>query len=176
MKYYLFVRLFVLTVFAVLIGVFARNLLDLLHYLVGGVMLLYGLEGLIFPLLKDRKNILKEYQTFLGVIELLLGIIMVTTIRDMTTICVMWGTWTIVRESYELFETSHKFMNKFPAILSFVLSIVEIVFSVLLIISAYEDYEHHALTHIYLLVPELIINAISPILYNLFEHKFQKIE
>ena len=173
-NYYIF-RLVIFTAMAVLIGVFAHELLPNLHYLVGAAMILYGFEGLLFTFARVKFGFYKDYQFFLGCIELLLGIVMMSLMRNMHFICVMWGTWTIVRESFELYETSHKFLHKFPAVLSLALSIIEIVFSILLIVAA-EEPHHHALTHIYLLIPELIINAISPILYNLFEHKFQKKE
>ena len=171
-NYYIF-RLIVFTAFSVLIGVFAHDIISYLHYLVGGVMLLYGFEGILFTIARVKLDFYKDYQFFLGCMELLLGIIMMALVRDFNIICVMWGTWTIVRESFELYETSHKFLHKFPAILSLALSIIEIVFSVLLILHASH---HHALTHIYLLIPELIINAISPLLFYFYQtHKAKKV-
>ncbi len=166
MKNYYIFRLVVFTAIAVLIGVFAHELLPNLHYIVGAAMILYGFEGLLFSISKSPKNIFQEYQFFLGCMELLLGIVMMSLMRNMHYICVMWGTWTIVRESFELYETSHKLLHKFPAVLSLALSIIEIVFSILLIVAAEEPY-HHALTHIYLLIPELIINALSPLLFEI---------
>lgn len=164
-NYYYF-RLVIFTALAVLIGVFAHELLPNLHYLVGAAMILYGFEGLLFSINKSLKKFFLDYQFFLGCIELLLGIVMMSLMRNMHFICVMWGTWTIVRESFELYETSHKFFHKFPAVLSLALSIIEIVFSILLIVAA-EEPHHHALTHIYLLIPELVINALSPLLFEI---------
>lgn len=172
MKIYYWIRLFLFIALSVLIGVFSHELLDSLHYLVGAVMLLYGIEGIFFPIVHHKKKFIIEYQFYLGQIELLLGIIMMAAVRNFNTICVMWATWTIVRESFELYETSHKFMHKFPAIFSLSLSIIEIVFSILLIIYASE---HHALTHIYLLIPELVINGLSVLLFALYhEHRTKK--
>lgn len=166
MRNYYYFRLVVFTALAVLIGVFAHELLPNLHYLVGAAMILYGFEGLFFSISKSPKKFFLDYQFFLGCIELLLGIVMMSLMRNMHFICVMWGTWTIVRESFELYETSHKFLHKFPAVLSLALSIIEIVFSILLIVAA-EEPHHHALTHIYLLIPELVINALSPLLFEI---------
>lgn len=176
MKNYYIFRLVVFTAFAVVIGIFAHELLPNLHYLVGAAMILFGFEGLLFPVTRSIKEFYTDYQFYLGQVELLLGIVMMSAIRDPQTVCVIWGTWTIVRESYELYETSHKFLHRFPAILSLALSVVEIVFSVLLIILAAEaEYEHHALTHVYLLVPELIINALSPLLFDYYlKYKHRK--
>lgn len=165
-NYYIF-RLAVFTAMAVLIGVFAHELLPNLHYLVGAAMILYGFEGILFTITRVKMAFYKDYQFFLGCMELLLGIVMMSFMRNMHFVCVMWGTWTIVRESFELYETSHKFLHKFPAILSLALSIIEIVFSILLIVAA-EEPHHHALTHIYLLIPELIVNALSPLLLEIY--------
>ena len=168
MRIYRLVRLALLVTIAILIGVFSHELLEYLHFLVGGVMLLYGLEGIFFPIYRGGKFCFKDYQFYLGQIELLLGIIMMSIIRDFNTICVVWGTWTIVRESYELYETGHKLMHRFPAIFSLALSIIEIVFSILLI--AYAS-EHHALTHVYLLIPELIINGLSMVMFEFYKNR-----
>ena len=164
MRIYYIIRFVIFTILAVLIGVFSHQLLEYLDYLVGGVMLIYGFEGILFTVARVKRGFYKDYQFFLGCMELLLGTVMMALIRDFNIICVMWGTWTIVRESFELYETSHKFLHKFPAILSLALSIIEIVFSILLILHASH---HHALTHIYLLIPELIINALSPLLFEI---------
>lgn len=164
-NYYIF-RLVVFIALSVVIGVFAHDIVSYLHILVGLAMLLYGFEGILFTWLRTKKGFYKDYQFFLGCMELLLGIIMMALVREFNTICVMWGTWTIVRESFELYETSHKFIHKFPAVLSLGLSITEIVFSILLILQASH---HHALTHIYLLIPELVINAVSPMLFYFYQ-------
>jgi len=166
MKVYYIVRFIIFTALAILIGVFAHELLDYLHLLVGAVMTLYGLEGIFFPFTRSRTKFFIEYQFYLGLIEILLGILMMAAVRDFNNICMIWATWTIVRESFELYEETHKIIKKFPAILSLSLSIIEIVFSILLIIFASE---HHALTHIYLLVPEFIICGLSPLLFEIYK-------
>lgn len=171
-NYYIF-RLVVFTALSVVIGVFAHDIIPYLHLLVGGAMLIYGFEGILFTILRIRLGFYKDYQFYLGSVELLLGIIMMALVREFNTICIMWGTWTIVRESYELYETSHKFLHKFPAVLSLGLSITEIVFSILLIL--YSSH-HHALTHIYLLIPELVINALSPMLFDFYRKRKAKKE
>ena len=171
MRIYYYSRLVLFVTAAILIGVYSHQLLEYLPFLVGGVMIIFGFEGIFFPFMRTKNKFFMEYQFFLGFIELLLGILMMAAVRDFNNICMIWATWTIVRESFELYETTHKFMHGFPAILSFVLSIIEVVFSVLLIIFASE---HHALTHIYLLVPELIIYGLSPLLFEIYSKKFKK--
>lgn len=168
MRIYFYIRLGLLTTFAILFGVFAHQILGYLHFLVGGVMTLYGVEGLIFSNYRAKKHFYKDYQFYLGQIEILLGIVMLSSVREFNTICVIWGTWTIVRESYELYEVSHKLSYRFPAFLSLALSVIEIIFSILLILFASE---HHALTHIYLLIPEFIVIGLSPLLFEIHKQR-----
>ena len=83
------------------------------------------------------------------------------------------GAWNaaLQREAFDLYEIVHKATHRFPAVLSLILSIVEIVFSVLLILYASK---HHALTHIYLLIPELVVNGFSPIIFEIHKKRRKK--
>lgn len=176
MKIYYFIRLFLLTALAVLIGVFSHHLLEhLLQYLVGGVMILFGVENIIFPFFEKKKHAFFDYQFYLGGADLLLGLIVITAVPEFEQICIVWATWTIVRESFDIFETVHKAKHGFPALLSFSLSIIEIVFSILLLLSATgPEAHHHALTHVYLLIPELIICGLAPISFLLYKEWLTK--
>ena len=169
MRTYFIIRLVFYTAIATLIGVFSLQLLDYLSYLVGTVMLLFGLEGVILPIIKVHKKFIHEPAFFLGLVDVTLGIVVIAAIHQFDYVCIIWATWTIVREAFDFLEIAHKVWNKFPAIFSFILSVTEIVFSILLLIYATE---HHALTHIYLLIPEFIINALSPLLFEI--HKKRK--
>ena len=167
-KGYYITRLALCLIIAILIGVFSTQLLNYIHFLVGAVMVLYGLEGVFLPLTRFKKGFIHHYQFYLGSLEMLLGILMLSAIRNFEYVCIIWGTWTIVRESFELYETEHKIHHKFPAVFSLVLSIIEIIFSILLILFATE---HHALTHIYLLIPEFVIYGLSPFLFYLYQQR-----
>ena len=168
MRFYYIGRLVLFTAIAVLIGVYSHQLLPYLHFIVGAVMILFGVEGIFITITKQPLKFFTDAQFYLGHVDLLLGLVMMFSIRDFNTVCIIWGTWTIVRESFDLYEIAHKVMHKFPAVLSLVLSVVEIVFSVMLIIHANE---HHALTHIYLLIPEFIINGLSPLLFEIHKKR-----
>ena len=178
MKIYYSIRLVLFIALAIIIGVFSHHLLEnYLTYLVGGVMLLFGVEAIVIPIIEKKKLFFIEYQFYLGCVNLLLGLIMVTAVSDFAQICIIWATWTIVRESFDLYETGHKAKHGFPAVLSLALSVVEIVFSILLLLSATGEHaHHHALTHVYLLVPELIICGISPLLFLFYEEWKEKKE
>lgn len=171
MKNYLIIRLSIFTAIAVLIGVFAHDLIYYLKSLVGSVMILFGVEGLLFPIFRVKKKFLTEMQFYLGIVDLILGVVLITSIKNFDDICIIWGTWTIVRESVDLYEIGHKVMHRFPAVLSLALSIAEIVLSVFLIIYAEE---RQAMTHIYLLVPEFVINGLSPLLFEIHKKRRKK--
>lgn len=166
MRYYYIIRLTIFTALAVLIGVQARFIIeaDVLHYLVSGVMILFGVEGIAIPIFKDHKKFYIDPQFYLGHVDLLLGLVVITSIRQLDYVCMIWATWTIVREAFDFYEIGHKAMHKFPAIVSLALSVTEIVFSIMMLIEATE---HHALTHIYLLIPEFIINGLAPLLFDI---------
>ena len=170
MRIYFTIRLVVFTVIAVLIGVQAKFIIeaDVLHYLVSSVMILFGVEGIVYPILKDHKKFYIDAQFYLGHVDLILGLVVITTIRQLDYVCMIWATWTIVREAFDLYEIGHKAMHRFPAIISLALSIIEIVFSILMLIEASE---HHALTHIYLLIPEFVINGLSPLLFEIHKKR-----
>lgn len=89
MKNYYIFRLVVFAAIAVVIGIFAHELLPNLHYLVGAAMILYGFEGLFFPVTRSIKGFYTDYQFYLGQVELLLGIVMMSAIRDPQTVCVI---------------------------------------------------------------------------------------
>ncbi len=168
MKIYYSIRLVFYTAVAVLIGVFSHQLLDYLSYLVGAVMVLFGVEGMFIWTIKAKKKVLQEAQFFLGIVDLILGIVVLTSIHVFDYVCIIWATWTIVREAFDLYEIAHKLFHRFPAVLSVALSITEIVFSIMLLLYATE---HHALTHVYLLIPEFIINGLSPLLFEIHKKR-----
>ena len=173
MKLYYIIRLVVLCILAVLIGIQAKFIIeaDVLHYLVSSVMLLFGVEGIILPIIKDHKKFYADSQFTLGLVDLILGLVVITAIRQLDYVCMIWATWTIVRESFEFYEIGHKALHKFPAILSLSLSVVEVVFSIMMLIEATE---HHALTHIYLLVPEFVISGFAPLMFLIFKEREAK--
>lgn len=173
MRIYFYIRLAIFTAIAVLIGIQAKFIIEaeVLHYLVSSVMLLFGVEGIVLPIIKDVKKFYADSQFYIGLIDLILGLVVIIAIRQLDYVCMIWATWTIVREAFEFYEIGHKAMHKFPAILSLALSIVEIVFSVMMLLEATE---HHALTHIYLLVPEFIVSGLAPILFDLYQKRLEK--
>lgn len=168
MKIYHYFKLVVFIAFAVLVFVLREELLMNLQYLVGSLMLLYGLENVILVSIKERFQARKSIWFIFGYSEVLLGLVTLIAIRNYVAVCVIWGVWSILRESLEIYEITSGEIKGIPALISGIESAVAIVFSVLLIIT---PGEHHAKTHIYLLIVELIITSFIPVLKELINRK-----
>lgn len=160
---YLFGKLIVYIILGVLVFVFREHHINNLRFFIGFLIILYGLDGFVFSILFSRKNILHESKTYLAGVELLFGIILVSVPVAFEYVCVLWATWSIVRESYEIKEIVTELKAVTPKILSGIESIVVIVLSVMLIC---DPGEHHAMTHLYLLIIELVLSPFIPLLDN----------
>lgn len=167
LKYYL-IKLIVFTILAALVFVFREQLVEYLKYFIGGLMILYAIEEVLFILIHHIKHILHEDKIYLGFIELLFGIVLSCVNVSYESVCIIWATWSILRESYEIKEIAFELKNIVPKIISGIESIVVLVFSILLII---EPGEHHALIHLYLLLAELVVTPLTPLLDELLAKK-----
>ena len=139
---------------------------DILNYLVGGIIAIYGLEGVILPI-TTKKIKSERIEMFGGGVNVLIAIIMIFLIdknpEELRILCVLWSLWSIMREGEEIFDKGFEGIRNHPitSAINIVESIVVIVFSVELII-AHNDHElmHHAHAHVILLGIELIIEVI----------------
>ena len=165
---YNLIKLVIYIVLAVLIFVFREKLIENLKYFIGGLMLLYAFEEILFIVLHHVHHLLHEDKVYLGFIELVLGIVLLTVNFSYESVCVIWATWSILRESYEIKEIACELKNIVPKIISGVESIVVIVFSILLLV---EPGHHHAMIHLYLLLAELVITPLTPLLDELLEKR-----
>ena len=165
---YLIVKQCVFAVLAVLVFVFRAIHIQYLRYFVGGLMLFYGLEEQLFEIIYSRSNLLKKGKVYLGLSEIILGIVTLAVEIDYDSVCIIWAVWSILRESYEIKEIFADLNFLVPRLLSGVESIAVIVFSILLIIN---PAEHHAMIHLYLLLVELILTPFVPLLDELLEKK-----
>jgi len=158
---YNYIKLAIYFILAVLIIVFREPLIEHLKYFIGGLMIMYAFEEVLFELIFARKHFFHQNKVYLGFIELLLGLILVIVDISYEGICIIWATWSLLRETHEVEEILAE-LNNLPAkILSGVESLVIIVFSVMLII---EPTEHHAMIHLYLLLVELIVAPLTPLI------------
>lgn len=165
---YNLIKLGVYVVLAVLIFIFREPLVEHLKYFIGGLMILYAVEEILFIIIHHVHHILHEDKVYLGFIELLLGIVLMCVNLSYESVCIIWATWSILRESYEIKEIAYELKHIVPKIVSGVESLVIIIFSILLII---EPGEHHAMIHLYLLLAELVIAPLTPLLDELLMKK-----
>ena len=170
---YFSIKLGIFAILAILVFVFREPLVENLKYFIGGLMLLYGLEEILFEILYSRHHILHQGKLYLGGIELLLGVVMLSVPMSYESVCIIWATWSILREAYEIKEVFSEIKCLAPKILSATESVVVIVFSILLII---EPGEHHAMIHLYLLLAELIISPLTPLLDEVLAYRKAKQE
>ena len=160
MKLYNYIKLAIFAVFSVLIIVYANNLLHSLQYFIGSLMVAFGLENVIVPAVLHKKKAIKEIKFLYGFLEVALGIMILAVISNFVVICVMWSTWSIMREIFEIHEIFTGKIKGSIAVVSFIESVIVFVFSFMLIIT---PTEHHASSHIYLLIAELLITGFSPV-------------
>ena len=130
---YNLIKLGVYLALAVLVFIFRETLVENLKYFIGGLMILYAVEEILFIVLHHIHHIFHEDKVYLGFIELVLGVVLMFVNISVEGVCIMWATWSILRESYEIKEIACELKNIAPKILSGVESVVIIVFSILLL-------------------------------------------
>ena len=166
-KYYI-IKLAVFTILAAMVFIFRVPLVEHLKYFIGGLMLLYGVEEIAFEAIYHHHHILHQDKFYLGFIEVLLGTVMLLVDISYEGVCIIWATWSVLRESYEIKEVFSELKCLAPKIISGLESLVVIVFSILLII---QPDEHSAMTHLYLLLVELLLTPFTPLLDEILKSK-----
>ena len=167
-KYQIFKTIFFILI-GILVLVFSSTLTNNAYLLVGGLMLMYGIEDLIVKILvkKVTTNIPKVANDFLiillGVVALFLG-----PEEHFKSLCIIWATWAILREAWEVEEVVLHLKNKVIAIISIVESIAVIVICVFFI---FEPTIEHVHIHVILLGIELMLEVLFPLLNDLLGHK-----
>lgn len=144
-------------------GIFIDNI----RYFIGSLMIFYGVEQLAFQILFRREGFWQQGRNYLALVELILGITTLCCKLEFISICIMWATWSILRESYEFKEVILETKSILLTLVSGAESIAVIVFSVLLINT---PTAHHALIHLFLLFFELLLTPIVPFLDVAIQH------
>ena len=158
---YLVVKFVIYAILAILIFIFREKQVEHLKLFIGSLMLLYGVDGIVFEILSHGKRFIHQNKAYLGLIELIFGIVLIASPLQFDYVCIIWATWSIVRESYEIKEIIADLKTMLPRILSGVESIVVIIFSIMLLL---EPGEHHTLIHMCLLTAELVLNPLVVLL------------
>lgn len=146
---------------AVAIFIFRAFFVDNLRWFIGGLMVLYGILGIICVILEKKRPIYNGYGFLFSSIEILVGSTILIFVREYSTVCVLWAAWSIFRESVEIKEIADGELHPALAVVSGVESVAVMILSVMLIV---EPGRHHAMIHTYLLLAELILAGLIPVL------------
>lgn len=169
-KYHL-VKLAICIVLAVLVFIFKSPLVENLKYFIGALMVSYGIEEIVYETLNHKLAFIHQSKVYLGLVEIILGSVLLVGTFPFETICIAWATWSILREAYEIKEIINEIKSITMTVISGVESIVTIVLSVMLI---FEPTEHHAMIHMYLLLVELVLTPLVPLVDELIESQKRK--
>lgn len=166
------IKLGVYLAFAILIFFFRVSIVEShLKYFIGSLMLLYGIEEMVFSIIYFGSNFLHEGKVYLGFVEILFGFSLIFAPLEFEVVCIVWATWSIVRESYEVKEIITELRYIIPKLISGIETIAVIILSIMLII---EPGENHAYIHLYLLLLELPFNPLVPLLDELIYKYHEK--
>lgn len=152
---------------AVFIFVLNDLIMPYVGILVGGVVCLYAVEEL--AVYAAKKSLFSDaYHLFDGIAQLLIGVILFIVSSDIIKVCLVWGVWSILRESKEMAEAINRLSRRKSEIINIIESIVIIALSFLMIL---EPIEEHAHLHLILLGVELIVVVLFYCV-EVFENKF----
>ena len=146
---------------AILILIFHEKIMPSVAFLVGGVILAYALEELIFLIAEKKFADMAE-----SIIQIVLAVLLFLAHDDIVKVCVIWGVWSVIREGREMAHALPRIRKHLLASVDIVESIVVIVLSATMIL---EPGEHHAHIHVILLAIELILEIAFPILETLLD-------
>ena len=169
-KIYKLTKLIVFVVTGIAILILNKSIMNnkgaIINGLVGSIIAVYGLEGIILPIV-TKKIKAERIEMLNGGVNLLIAIIMIFLLEEhpyeLRIVCVLWSLWSIMREGVEIFDKGFVGIRNHPitSAVNFAESIVVIVFSIELIIAKdAHELEHHAHAHVILLGIELIIEVI----------------
>ena len=167
MKYFRFIKLAIYLTIGVLLGVYHTYMVEHLKYTLPTIMLLYGLEAVCFAVYYHRNKCYLEQRFYWGLVEMLLAFVIVFAVNDFVTVCIIWAIWAILREANEIREAVTELSNLIPSTIEIVAGLVNVVFSVLLIINPTVQ---HATVHLYLLIVELVLTSGLPIINHFIYH------
>ena len=167
-KYHL-IKTVCFIVLSILIFIFNEVLTNNAYLLVGGLMLMYGVEDLVYKYFtKSLKTHTPKVANDLLIIMLGIICFFLGPEEHFRSLCIIWATWAILREEWEIEELVVHYRSKFLALVSFVESIAVIVICVIFI---FEPTLYHVHLHVIILGFELILEVLFPILDELLGGK-----
>ncbi|MBO4594698.1 MAG: hypothetical protein J5697_03240, partial [Clostridia bacterium] len=167
-KTYYIVRLVIFSLIGISIFVFKWQIVGELKYFIGGLMLLYGIEEFIYTFSFEKKNALERDRFYVGGIEIIFGLIVLIFKVSFESVCVVWATWSIIREAFEIKEIVTELKTLVTRLISGIESVAMIILFVSLIIN---QSERQAYIHLYVMLPELVLKSLLPLVDMLVAEK-----
>ena len=180
MKIYGVIRTVIYCILAALVIAFAPTLaeIEVLRYFIGGLMIFYGVEEIIYTAIKNKKHY-SFNSLYWNIIEIVIGITLIAFVEageiaaeTYAVVCVCWAIWSILRETRELVEATEELKEnklipcKIVAVVNLLESLTVIALSLTMLI---EPGEHHAKIHLYLLAVELFTKVLFPLINYIAE-------
>ena len=171
MKKWEIIKAVLYIVLAILVGVFFDTLLENVKYVVGPLMIIYGLESIIVHLAL-KKRFSEENEFFWGIFEMMLGLLLLFAKEiSYESDCIIWAIWSIFRETRELEEIFQRIKHKIPVFIDLAESIFSICISITLILN---PGKHHVAIHAIFLIAELVTTVTLPFFREWYVKKFGK--
>ena len=167
-KTYYIARLVIFSLIGISIFVFKWQIVGELKYFIGGLMLLYGIEEFIYTFSFEKKNALERDRFYVGGIEIIFGLIVLIFKVSFESVCVVWATWSIIREAFEIKEIVTELKTFVTRLISGIESVAMIILFVSLIIN---QSERQAYIHLYVMLPELVLKSLLPLVDMLVAEK-----
>lgn len=171
MKLWRYIKTGLYLTLSVLIVIFFDALLDNVRYVVGPLMILYGVESIAVHLALCKK-FSEENNFFWGIFEVMLGVILIFS-KEISygSACIIWAIWTIFRETKELEEIFKLINKKIPVFVNLIESVLAIVFSITMV---FEPVRHHVTIHAVFLIVELVTTVILPYFNEFYVKRREK--
>ena len=184
MKVYTAIRTAIYWALTILVIVFVSSIaeIEVLRYFIGGLMMFYGMEEIVYAVFKNKKHY-SNHTLYWNIIEVVIGLTLVVFVETgdvevtYAVVCVAWAIWSTLRETRELVEVAEELKHnkliacRIVAIVNLVESLTVIALSLTMLI---EPGEHHATIHLYLLAVELFTKVLFPIINYLAERKAEQ--
>lgn len=173
MKIWKHIRASIYLLLTVVVAVFTSTFASEigLRWFIGSLICFYSLDPILTSCFK-KKEMFKQVALYAGTIEFLLGLSILIFVKEFNIICIIWGLWSITRESIEIKDTIISFKeNIVLSIISIIESLTAITFSIMLI---FDPSVGHATVHMYLLIIEFITGPLLPPILSIFKYLRKK--
>lgn len=151
---------------AIAIFILHHTVMPYVGYLVGGVILIWSIDEII-----ERWHSKHFTSMSIPLVQIVIAVLLCITANDIVTVCVMWGVWSVIRESREMTKALDRLVHRRSGLLNVIESVIVIVMSAMMIL---EPGEHHAHIHVIVLGIELILEILFPLMNELYDRHLEK--